>query len=530
MDSSIRSLDDHEAEEVNPSGAHGQRGETVGGYLIQIREAKGLSLAEIAQLTKISEHYLKCIEKDDFELIPKGPYVKGYITNYTRMIGGDTEKALGLYSALNEEKETIEETLPEASLAAGWKASLANMLFSVCDRIKERKMERTAILPKTIGAPSQPQTQPSVLEIRKTPGNVVQDTEKEHLPAVENKHKDVSSVLIPFKRVASPLPPTQPHTPAPVHASTTEAPAQTFVDSSEAMPSKSTVQKAIVVKAAILAFFHKLIEGLGYAGSWIKAKQSKLKTINITWPAFPRSFWATLTGIVAGVSIMVFCAIGVYHVFFFNPQGLEATEAKDASDNKGETVLASLTQVPMEHKTARFKKPEASSLQATATVLPPAEPVQHQTKAAPKAAPKPTIVPVDKPAQSAPIKVAAAAPPVRNDKAQPAETKIRVLKATICSAIKDKHPADSINTFPLSVDRVYVWSHVEAKQYPTTIMHTYYHEGEMINQVELPVRGSFWRTWSFKSIDKDNYQGHWRVDITTADSGKVLRRLYFEIK
>ena len=89
-------------------------------------------------------------------------------------------------------------------------------------------------------------------------------------------------------------------------------------------------------------------------------------------------------------------------------------------------------------------------------------------------------------------------------------------------------PADSTTAFPLSVERVYVWSHIQAQQYPTIIRHIYYHESQIVNDVELNIRSPFWRTWSFKSIDKNRYRGHWRVDIA-AEDGTVLRRLYFEI-
>ncbi|MBC2710000.1 MAG: helix-turn-helix domain-containing protein [Desulfosarcina sp.] len=74
--------------------------ETVGAHLKKEREAKNISLREISRLTKISELYLDYIEKDDFEKLPQGPYIKGYISSYSRLIGGDVDKALTLYDSL----------------------------------------------------------------------------------------------------------------------------------------------------------------------------------------------------------------------------------------------------------------------------------------------------------------------------------------------------------------------------------------------------------------------------------------------
>jgi hypothetical protein len=137
----------------------------------------------------------------------------------------------------------------------------------------------------------------------------------------------------------------------------------------------------------------------------------------------------------------------------------------------------------------------------------------------PPAAQRPPQPPENKPAP-------AAAP--LTEPTAPSDVNIKVLKATICSAIKDRMPADMTTVFPLSTDRVYVWSMIQADHYPTAIQHVYYHEETLVNRVELSIRSPFWRTWSFKSIDKPQYRGHWRVDLTTMD-GDVLRRLYFKI-
>ena len=55
--------------------------QTFGDYLKREREARKVSLREVAHLTNITERYLDFIEKDDYAKLPEGPYVRGYITN-----------------------------------------------------------------------------------------------------------------------------------------------------------------------------------------------------------------------------------------------------------------------------------------------------------------------------------------------------------------------------------------------------------------------------------------------------------------
>ena len=82
--------------------------QTVGNYLRQEREAKNISLGEVAQLTKISEFYLDFLEKDDYEKLPQGPYIKGYISSYARLIGSNADEAIKLYNSLQEQMNQSE--------------------------------------------------------------------------------------------------------------------------------------------------------------------------------------------------------------------------------------------------------------------------------------------------------------------------------------------------------------------------------------------------------------------------------------
>ena len=63
-----------------------------GEILAQVRQAKGVSLEEIAEITKISIYYLRCIESETFEELPAPVYTRGYLRQIARILGLDGER------------------------------------------------------------------------------------------------------------------------------------------------------------------------------------------------------------------------------------------------------------------------------------------------------------------------------------------------------------------------------------------------------------------------------------------------------
>jgi transcriptional regulator with XRE-family HTH domain len=57
------------------------------------RKARGISLRQIADMTKIGVRYLEAIERGAFEELPGGAYTEGFIRQYARAVG-DTENVL----------------------------------------------------------------------------------------------------------------------------------------------------------------------------------------------------------------------------------------------------------------------------------------------------------------------------------------------------------------------------------------------------------------------------------------------------
>lgn len=68
-----------------------------GAALRKFREERGIALDFVAERTKISKRYLKAIEDEDRSNFPEAVYLKGYLRQYCREIGIDSEQAIHAY-------------------------------------------------------------------------------------------------------------------------------------------------------------------------------------------------------------------------------------------------------------------------------------------------------------------------------------------------------------------------------------------------------------------------------------------------
>jgi cytoskeleton protein RodZ len=70
---------------------------TLGEELRQRREQRGISLAEIAEATRIGTRFLKAIETDNFSILPGGIFTRSFIRAYAKHVGMNEDDAIGLY-------------------------------------------------------------------------------------------------------------------------------------------------------------------------------------------------------------------------------------------------------------------------------------------------------------------------------------------------------------------------------------------------------------------------------------------------
>ena len=75
----------------------GPRTEYSGATLRQVREALGIELREVAERSKIGIAYLQSLESDAYGRLPAPVYVRGFLTEYARILGLDPERVKDTY-------------------------------------------------------------------------------------------------------------------------------------------------------------------------------------------------------------------------------------------------------------------------------------------------------------------------------------------------------------------------------------------------------------------------------------------------
>ncbi|MBI2068286.1 MAG: helix-turn-helix domain-containing protein [Deltaproteobacteria bacterium] len=74
--------------------------ESLGQYLKKEREGKGVPLEDLARSTKINLHFLESLEGDQWESLPKGAFILGFLKSYSREVGIPEVEVMRRYEAL----------------------------------------------------------------------------------------------------------------------------------------------------------------------------------------------------------------------------------------------------------------------------------------------------------------------------------------------------------------------------------------------------------------------------------------------
>ncbi|HMQ03399.1 MAG TPA: helix-turn-helix domain-containing protein [Pyrinomonadaceae bacterium] len=83
--------------------------QTLGEKLRSAREARGISISEVAEQTRISPLYLQAIDSDDYKTLPGGIFNKGFVRSYAKYVGVDENEALQDYNRIVEALEKEED-------------------------------------------------------------------------------------------------------------------------------------------------------------------------------------------------------------------------------------------------------------------------------------------------------------------------------------------------------------------------------------------------------------------------------------
>ncbi|MGB7070612.1 MAG: helix-turn-helix domain-containing protein [Pyrinomonadaceae bacterium] len=78
---------------------------TLGEKLRQAREERGISISDVAEQTRISPHYLECIENDDYKPLPGGIFNKGFLKSFAKHVGLEPNEVLQDYAQLSSTQE-----------------------------------------------------------------------------------------------------------------------------------------------------------------------------------------------------------------------------------------------------------------------------------------------------------------------------------------------------------------------------------------------------------------------------------------
>jgi hypothetical protein len=453
--------------------------ETVGDYLKKEREGKNISLRKVSRLTKISEHYLEYLEKDDYEKLPQGPYITGYISSYARLIGGNADEALKLYASRQKQTGDAEELSPKKSKDNGKQGAISSSIKKITP-LKNKKKSQHA--------------------------------HTQHERPQENGRQASTAVLGKMGVSSHAIGSSLQSTAASIKKSVPSLPKITFSSKSISFSLKESVTRLNILK-------------------WLFDKR--------TWLFGSMTLLISGILILAGFGfyhLFIYQknppVLADHHVL--QNKGSQTTLAADTAENKAlylprDASARSKGLSPMTSNPTKAVSQPASDAKDSGTASPSLARIEDSAAAAPSSlvpSPSDRITPTKTTSGPRHDAIRLESPTTES---LPGDLNLEVLKATIGSDVKDRMPAGVSNYFSWSTNRVYVWSLIQCKHPPSSIRHIYYFQGEKLSDVHLNVQSSHWRTWSYMSLSNKRYIGPWRVDITSAE-GKVLRSLHFEVK
>ncbi len=89
---------------------------TLGEELRHKREQQGVTLAEIAEATRIGTRFLKAIETDNFSILPGGIFTRSFIRAYAKHVRMNEDEAIALYLQQIAEPSIEQQELQTATI------------------------------------------------------------------------------------------------------------------------------------------------------------------------------------------------------------------------------------------------------------------------------------------------------------------------------------------------------------------------------------------------------------------------------
>jgi cytoskeleton protein RodZ len=84
-------------DDLPETGAADGQMKSVGTYLREVRESRGIQLEEASGVTRIGKNYLLAIEEETFDKLPNPAYIKGFLRIYAGYLGLSGDEIVALY-------------------------------------------------------------------------------------------------------------------------------------------------------------------------------------------------------------------------------------------------------------------------------------------------------------------------------------------------------------------------------------------------------------------------------------------------
>ena len=111
----------------------------IGLLLRETREAKGLTLNDVEQATRIQSRYLEALEDEEYDRLPGEVYVRGFLRNYARFLGIDLEARLA-------EASGGQASASKPNGARGQRLRLDQPVYVPLDRLPSRTLLRVVLV------------------------------------------------------------------------------------------------------------------------------------------------------------------------------------------------------------------------------------------------------------------------------------------------------------------------------------------------------------------------------------------------
>ena len=231
---------------------------SVGTYLRELRQRRGVSLEEIARTTRVAQRYLESLEAEAFDALPSPVFTRGFIRAYCQALNEPPDEALAAYERREGRPPQPAAARPGAAPRAadaearGRGAVLVSFvllvvlgmaLFAVALMIHPRdRAERLSATARPEPRAVEPPAQPAPPETPSAPGTPLtrQIPSAGPTPPAPSTPAPGPRAVPPAAAPASPGPPTTPGAPstpgAPAPAATAARPPDAPVPTPPAVP------------------------------------------------------------------------------------------------------------------------------------------------------------------------------------------------------------------------------------------------------------------------------------------------------